>query len=344
MIDFIRREKIYILLVFFILAVNIFNSKSKEEVKNSHIQKEESLSGMTFNEIGLTEQKVRDYIASKEPKARFFRYGIIVGGFIFILAIFLNMAFIFFGRKPVLAIGANKTFVSWGISDILRVCVVVIFLGYVVAIIESFLFKMFQFDIGLNLRMMLNTFIIDIAVGAAVVYFVAVKHGEKIQALGLRFSSCFRDILSGVTAYVFILPLLLIVLLLSIMVLNFFGYTPPPQPVFDVFMEERRSNVLLLLTLFVSVLGPVVEEVFFRGFMYSAIKKRFGVMVAIFLSASIFSLLHTNIVGFLSIMILGVLLAYLYEMTGSLVSSITVHIIHNSIIVGFVFFIKELMT
>ena len=42
-------------------------------------------------------------------------------------------------------------------------------------------------------------------------------------------------------------------------------------------------------------------------------------------------------------MILGVLLAYLYETTGSLVASITVHIIHNSIIVGFVFFIKEVI-
>ena len=108
-------------------------------------------------------------------------------------------------------------------------------------------------------------------------------------------------------------------------------------------MEEERSKVLLFLTIFVSVFGPIVEEMFFRGFVYPAIKKRLGVLTAALLSAAIFSLLHSNIVGFLPIMALGVLLAYLYETTGSLVSSITVHIIHNSIIVSFILFIKELV-
>lgn len=108
-------------------------------------------------------------------------------------------------------------------------------------------------------------------------------------------------------------------------------------------MEEKRSRVLLFLTIFVSVFGPLVEEMFFRGFMYSAIKKRMGVLAAAFLSAAVFSLLHANIVGFLPIMALGVLLAYLYETTGSLVASMTVHILHNSAIICFVFFIKQLL-
>ena len=108
-------------------------------------------------------------------------------------------------------------------------------------------------------------------------------------------------------------------------------------------MEEKSSGMLLFLTLFVSMFGPVIEEMFFRGFMYSAIKKHLGFLGAAFLSASIFSILHTNIVGFLPIMALGVLLAYLYEKTGSLVAPMAVHILHNSIIVAFVFFIKELV-
>jgi membrane protease YdiL (CAAX protease family) len=139
------------------------------------------------------------------------------------------------------------------------------------------------------------------------------------------------------------LPILLFTLLLSVWVLNLLGYMPPPQPVFELFMEEKRSKVLFFLAIFVSVFGPVAEELFFRGFMYNAIKKHIGVFGAAFLSASIFSMLHTNIVGFLSIMTLGMLLVYLYEATGSLIASMAVHILHNSIIMGFVFFVKELM-
>ena len=101
---------------------------------------------------------------------------------------------------------------------------------------------------------------------------------------------------------------------------------------------------MIFLAIFVLLLGPIIEEVFFRGFMYSAIRKRTGIMAAAFLSGAIFSLLHTNIVGFFPIMTLGILLAYLYETTGSLVASIAVHMVHNSIILTLVFFIKGLMS
>ena len=117
----------------------------------------------------------------------------------------------------------------------------------------------------------------------------------------------------------------------------------PAQPVFDMFLEEKRSNVVLFLTVFVAILGPIIEEIFFRGFLYSAVRKRFGVLSGVLLSAALFSMLHTNVTGFAPIIILGILMAFLYETTGSLVAPMAVHIIHNSIIVGFVFFIKELI-
>ena len=66
-------------------------------------------------------------------------------------------------------------------------------------------------------------------------------------------------------------------------------------------------------------------------------------IAGVLLSGALFIVLHANIAGFLSIMILGVLMAFLYEATGSLVTSVSIHILHNSIIVCFVFFIKELL-
>jgi membrane protease YdiL (CAAX protease family) len=73
------------------------------------------------------------------------------------------------------------------------------------------------------------------------------------------------------------------------------------------------------------------------------VRKRFGVIAGVLLSAALFSMLHINIAGFLPVMILGVLMAFLYETTGSLIAPIAVHILHNSVIVCFVFFIKELL-
>lgn len=340
MFQFIRREKIYILMLLFIAAINVLNTSRMPGDRHGE---KASPSTQSLKEMGITEQKVKDFLESGKMSARFFKYAMVLGIFIFAVSIILNSGFIFFGKRINFQSRSYKKPVPWGILDLLRAGVIIVFAGYIIGIIESIIFKKFGLGITVSLRMILSTFLVDITAVIVVLCFVAVKYRENLQALGLNFTYFFNNILSGITAYIFILPVLFIVLLMSIWVLNIVGYTPPPQPVFDIFIEETRSRVLLFLTLFISIFGPVVEEIFFRGFMYTAVKKHLGIIGAAFLSAAMFSILHTNVVGFLPIMTLGVLLAYLYETTGSLLASIAVHVIHNSIVVGFVFFIKEMI-
>jgi len=345
MLAFIKREKIYILMILFIMAVNLINAGHARKEKEV-LSEEKSLSSMTFQEMGITEDRVKDFFESERPSAAFFKYTIALGFFIFLAAIIFNIVFLFRRKRISLDedLSRKVTLSSWGILDVIKASIVIIFTAYIIGIAEAFILKKLNIDMSMNLRMIFGTFFVDIIAALVIFYFIMVKYKEGIEVLGLRFSSFFKNILSGITSYIFMLPVLLAVLLFSIWILNHFGYSPPPQPVFEAFMEEKRNRVLLFLTIFVSVFGPIVEEIFFRGFMYSAIRKRVGVLGAAFLSASIFSLLHTNIAGFLPIMMLGVLLAYLYETTGSLVASITVHVLHNSAIICFVFFIKQLLT
>jgi len=341
MLDFIRREKIYIIIFVFILALNMMH---RGPVKKEATEEEKTFSSMSFQEIGVTGEKVKAFFETGKPSARFFRYSIFFGFLIFLIALILNIVFIFRRRPKIeLKSALQEGPVTWGISDVIRISLVILFISYLVGIIEAFVIKVLHINLDTNLHIIVITFFIDAFACLVLLYFVIVKHKKTLASLGLKFRSFFKNVLAGITAYIFIVPSLLVILILSIRLLNFLGYSPPTQPVLEVFMEEERSKVLLFLTIFVAVFGPIVEEMFFRGFVYPAIKKRLGVLAAAVLSAAIFSLLHSNIVGFLPIMTLGVLLAYLYETTGSLVSSITVHIIHNSIIVSFIFFIKELV-
>jgi membrane protease YdiL (CAAX protease family) len=294
-----------------------------------------SISGQTFKDMGITEQKVKLFFESGKPAAVFFKYSFFAGFLMFMAGVAINLIFLFNGKKIFPDKIREKKSVPWGIPDILRVSIIVMFSGCALGAV--------RLNMDINLRMMLNTFLIDVIAGTAILYFILVKYKEKISSLGITFKDFYKNVLSGITAYAFILPILISVLILSMLFLDKIGYKAPPQPVFDMFFEEKRSNVILFLTIFVSVLGPVIEEIFFRGFLYSAVKKRFGILAGVLLSAALFSMLHANISGFLPIMILGVLMAFLYEVTGSLVASISVHILHNSIIVCFVFFIKELL-
>lgn len=86
----------------------------------------------------------------------------------------------------------------------------------------------------------------------------------------------------------------------------------------------------------VCVVAPLAEEVFFRGFLYGALRKR-GVPIAALVSGVTFGLAHvaSSPIGFVvPLATLGVILALLYERTGSLYPSIALHSLNNSIAFG----------
>jgi membrane protease YdiL (CAAX protease family) len=109
-----------------------------------------------------------------------------------------------------------------------------------------------------------------------------------------------------------------------------------------MYLRKGAEPYLIYLTLFVAVLGPVFEEIFFRGFAYPPFRQRFGVRWAMVGVSAIFALFHMNAILFIPIFLLGVFLVTLYEKTGSLVPSITAHICHNLIMVGLTLGFKNL--
>lgn len=327
-------------MVIFILGINLLNIGYAHK---KDLSDKKSISLMTFKDMGVTEEKIKLFFESKKPSAIFFRYSLFAGFLMLMAGIAMDIFFLFGKRKILPDKIPEKKSVLWNIIDIVRIAIIVIFSGYMLGAAGSLILKQLHFNMDVNLHMILGTFLIDIIAGAVILYFVLVKYREKLSSLGIAFESFYKNVLSGIAAYIFIMPILILVLIVSMLFLDAIGYKPPTQPVFDMFFEEKRSSVILFLTIFVSILGPIIEEIFFRGFLYNAVKKRFGVLLGVLLSGVLFSMLHTNIVGFLPIMILGVLMAFLYEITGSLIASVSIHILHNSIIVSFVFFIKEVL-
>ena len=81
------------------------------------------------------------------------------------------------------------------------------------------------------------------------------------------------------------------------------------------------------------VVTPVVEEVFFRGFIFSGLVHRSGVGWAMVASAAIFSVSHLNVGVLIPIFVTGLLFAWLYQRTGSLWPSIVAHAGQNALAV-----------
>lgn len=139
-----------------------------------------------------------------------------------------------------------------------------------------------------------------------------------------------------------LVPVLILILAIVMIITNITKYVPERQPVVELFLKEKGMAFLTYSSLFAAIVGPIIEELFFRGFMYGALKKYIGIFWAMTATACLFAALHTHIVGFFPIMALGMLLAYIYEKTGTLVASVTVHVVHNLSMILLVFLVKQI--
>ena len=105
------------------------------------------------------------------------------------------------------------------------------------------------------------------------------------------------------------------------------GMSVPEQPVDALFGSSPWG--LILAVVFVSVLAPIGEEVFFRGFVYTAFRRQWGVAVAVVASSGIFAVFHIMPLLYVPMFIIGVILAMLFEYRGSLVPNILLHGLNN---------------
>lgn len=121
------------------------------------------------------------------------------------------------------------------------------------------------------------------------------------------------------------------VLMLGFDLLGRFLPMPTNTP-FDQFFA-RPSDAYLTVAFAVS-LGPLMEELFFRGFLYPVVARRWGTVWGILLTALPFALIHMAQYGYawgavLIIFLVGVVLTAVRAKTKSVASSFLAHVGYN---------------
>jgi len=106
----------------------------------------------------------------------------------------------------------------------------------------------------------------------------------------------------------------------------------PKETPFDKLFERPRDAYLLAII--AVTLGPLVEELFFRGFLYPVIARRWGAAWGVFLAALPFALMHLPQYGFswgifLVILAVGVVCGMVRAATKSVGNSFLVHAGYN---------------
>jgi membrane protease YdiL (CAAX protease family) len=103
----------------------------------------------------------------------------------------------------------------------------------------------------------------------------------------------------------------------------------PDQQSVEQFRRFRHPTEIANFLFLAVILSPVTEELFFRGFLYSFLKRFTHTWAAIVLSAGVFAFAHQNLGSVLQLWLLGVVLGVAYEHTGSLLLPMAIHACFN---------------
>lgn len=107
----------------------------------------------------------------------------------------------------------------------------------------------------------------------------------------------------------------------------------------EALLVMNSPGEFIAVFLVMAVTPAVGEELFFRGVFLRFVRKRtLSMVVPVLFTAAIFSFVHTNLYGYISIFLAGVLLALIYQLTGSLLCSMAGHLYFNGLQVVLLYF------
>ncbi len=336
----LRKERLYILILILVLifnAIMLLHGDPKSKNKKAKAGSVTTIEAKIAKKYAL-EEKLR----KNERLLILFSLASLLILAIVLLGIVIDLilsSIILTGKLDIRSLSPPEA--RWNLWDVCKVVILFLFFGYIIILSEAFLAKIFYILKVDNFRMIINSSVLDTLAVVFIVYFTVIQYKEPLTALGISFKNFLKNVFYGIIGYIALAPILILILIIMAIIINITKYVPERQPVVELFLKEKDVTFLAYSSLFAAIAGPMIEELFFRAFMYSALKKYIGIFWSMILTAAIFAALHAHIIGFVPIMALGILLAYLYEKTGTLISSITAHMVHNLSMVFLVFLVKE---
>jgi membrane protease YdiL (CAAX protease family) len=233
---------------------------------------------------------------------------------------------------------------AWSAGELVRILVLTLLMAGLLPFVHAALAAagMFPPD-DRRLWITVSMLFLDAFVILAIWAFASGKGRTARRFLGLSGRPILSAIGQGLRGYVAVFPWIFIVLFVVAETALRLGWRPPVEPIQELVFLEQRPQVLGLTVALACVIGPLAEELFFRGVVYPVVRRQVPPAAAMAVSGAAFAALHTNLVGFLPILLLGCLLAYLYERTGSLAAPLAVHILHNTLLMSLALTVKQVV-
>ncbi len=161
------------------------------------------------------------------------------------------------------------------------------------------------------------------------IFYTKIKYGLTKEHFGLKKVGFFKSFTSAFFSYLLYLGIaILITIFILVTGLEIPGFQLQRE-ILPIFGTDAVS--LIISGIIIVILAPVVEELFFRGFLLRTISMKLGTFFGSIVSAIFFALLHLQLPYFIPIFILGLIINSLVIRKKSIYPAIAFHILNNGI-------------
>jgi membrane protease YdiL (CAAX protease family) len=183
-------------------------------------------------------------------------------------------------------------------------------------------------SLEVNSRVLVENLLFTAAIVLLISAFLAFR-GFDLNALG-GFSrmSFLRTLSTGIVLLLAAYPL---IVLAEAMTRGLFGVGPDKQSIVELFDASRTIGQRVMIIVFAVAVAPLAEEFLFRLFLYGVLRRYFGQAFGIIVSALLFAAVHNHLPSFAPLFVLGICFAIAYEWSGSILVSMTMHSLFNSL-------------
>ena len=213
--------------------------------------------------------------------------------------------------------------VKWSVWDVFKILILSIFLAIPFVFLLSFVFTSFADVTGAGVPLLVALSSFHLLLLIFTVYYVR-KRGGSLREMGITAANP-KFIGVGILLG-FALPVLDTVI--SFLTEPIIGSSPMQE---EIIKMAEAPGMFPEFLFFASVIAPIIEEIYFRGFSFQAFKNKWGSNWGIFACSIFFAFLHFDPWVFLHILAMGLVLAYAYEKTGSLPLVMTAHLLNNAL-------------
>jgi membrane protease YdiL (CAAX protease family) len=183
-------------------------------------------------------------------------------------------------------------------------------------------------SVELSARNLLANLLFTMFVVLFIVTFLQFRGFDLSSLAGFFKIGFVRALTTGVILLLAAYPL---ILLANTITQRLFGSGSSKQNIVELFSGSHTIEQRIMIIVFAVAIAPVVEEFFFRFFLYGVIKRYLGRFLGITVNALLFAAAHAHFPSFVPLFVLGSCFTIAYEWSGSILVAMTMHSLFNSV-------------